>query len=595
MFYLLGSIVNSLGILPVIAVVILFVMVANLKKRVKNLELNSSARPSVPTEQPAVQADIPSDMQTQDQQLKPDVPQALAPADVPSVISKPSVAGNVFHWIREEWLFKLGALLLLLGFGWFVNTNNWLGPMGSTLLGVFVGTVLLILGAWRIKNDLHQGNIFLVLGSTVILITVYAARNLHGLFTPLTALGLSFLSTAFVAFVSVKRKSIGLAVAALILAALAPLLVGGSGGGYVELFTYLTVVILGVIWVVILTGWRPLTLLALIMVGFHSLPVLTTYSIATKSTILLFIYGLASLFYIFNTIGLLKIKDRSTKADVITAALNGMLLLVWILAAAQKEWQSLIIIAWMLVFAFGAFMIFKKTNKKDALYIYTGIGTAMLAAATTVELDGAVLTIAYTIESAVISLIMFSAMKNHITGQKYSLLLLGPILFAFNDIERFDRSRTVFNEYFFSILVLALCLFAVGFAYRYFGRNFARKGFFGKLYIGQIILGSAYIYILLWHSLQNSFDNRSTAAMVAIVIYTIIGLITNIYGKLMHQKVFLFYGGTMLVLVVMRLLLVDIGQMDQGRRIMTFFFIGFLLIAAAFGTKKKQISNNLEN
>jgi len=161
MFYLLGSIVNSLGILPVIAVVILFVMVANLKKRVKNLELNSSARPSVPTEQPAVQADIPSDMQTQDQQLKPDVPQALAPADVPSVISKPSVAGNVFHWIREEWLFKLGALLLLLGFGWFVNTNNWLGPMGSTLLGVFVGTVLLILGAWRIKNDLHQGNIFL--------------------------------------------------------------------------------------------------------------------------------------------------------------------------------------------------------------------------------------------------------------------------------------------------------------------------------------------------------------------------------------------------------------------------------------------------
>ena len=95
--------------------------------------------------------------------------------------------------------------------------------------------------------------------------------------------------------------------------------------------------------------------------------------------------------------------------------------------------------------------------------------------------------------------------------------------------------------------------------------------------------------------MQNSFDNRSTAAMVAIVIYTIIGLITNIYGKLMHQKVFLFYGGTMLVLVVMRLLLVDIGQMDQGRRIMTFFFIGFLLIAAAFGTKKKQISNNLEN
>jgi hypothetical protein len=50
----------------------------------------------------------------------------------------------------------------------------------------------------------------------------------------------------------------------------------------------------------------------------------------------------------------------------------------------------------------------------------------------------------------------------------------------------------------------------------------------------------------------------------------------------------------MLVLVVLRLLLVDIGQMDQGRRITTFFFIGFLLISAAFGSKKRKINNNLE-
>lgn len=574
-------------------------MVSNLKKRVRVLEnqsnTNDNLATSVTLKKPAVKtANMDTNKQSAVISQKIGDTSKQVSTNKTELSSKPSTFSSIFHWVREEWLFKLGALLLLFGFAWFVNTNNWLGPLGSTMLGIVVGASLLILGAWRIKTDLHQGNIFLVLGSTVILITVYAARNLHDLFTPITALGLTLLSTAFVAFVSIKRHSIGLAITALILAAIAPLLVDASSTSYVELFTYLTVVIIGVIWVVILTTWRPLTLLSIIMVALHSAPVLATYSLATKSTVLLFIYFLASLFYIFNTISLLKIKDKSTKSDVITAALNGLLLLVWILAAAQKEWQGLIITAWMFVFALGAFMIFRKTGKKDALYIYTGVGIAMLAAATTVELDGAVLTIAYTIESAVISLIMFGAMKNYITGQKYSLLLLGPILFAFSDIERFDRSRTVFNQYFFAILVLALCLFALGLTYRYLGRTVERKGFFAKLYIGQIILGSFYIYILLWHSLHNAIDNRSSAAMVAIVIYTIIGLITNIYGKLKDKKVFFFYGSTMLVLVVLRLLLVDIGQMDQGRRITTFFFIGFLLISAAFGTKKKKINNNLE-
>jgi uncharacterized membrane protein len=586
---------NSFGFFGFVAIIVLFVMVFRLLSRVKELEKNSSSKSSLPL-QSTIQPQQTQQVNSAEVAAPP-LPQTPTPVEEvyePPESSEPSDFAKVFYWFREEWLFKLGALLLLFGFGWFVNTNNWLGPMGSTMLGVVVGAILLILGAWRIKNDLDQGNIFLVLGSTVILITVYAARNLHGLFTPSTALLTMFLSTAFVAFVSVKRRSMGLAIAALVLAALAPLLIGGPGNAYIEFFTYLTVVIIGVIWVVIVTGWKPLTLLSLMMVALHSLPVLASHSMDIKSTILLFIYGLASLFFVFNTISLLKNKDRSSKADVITAALNGLLLLVWIVAAAQEEWQSLIIIAWMLVFVLGAFMIFYKTKKKDALYIYTGVGIAMLGTATTIQLDGAALTIAYTVESAVISMLMFVAMKSHIIGQKYSLLLLGPILIAFGDIEKFDRSKTVLNEYFFSILVLALCLFVLGLAYRYLSKDLVKDGFFGKLYITQIILGSAYLYILLWHSLQNSFDNRSTAVMVAIAIYTIIGLVANIYGKLKQHRVLFFYGSTMLILVVLRLIFVDIGQMDQTRRITTFFFIGFLLIAAAFGTKKKK-NNHLEN
>jgi predicted neutral ceramidase superfamily lipid hydrolase len=146
------------------------------------------------------------------------------------------------------------------------------------------------------------------------------------------------------------------------------------------------------------------------MVSFHSAPVMFS-SLTTRSTILLFAYALASIFYIFNTISLIKNSDNKVKIDVITAAINGMFLLTWVLSAGKEEWQSIIILTWMLVFLVGAFLIFYNTQKKIPLYIYTGVATMMLAAATTIELDGAVLTIAYTIESAIISLLMLQTIN----------------------------------------------------------------------------------------------------------------------------------------------------------------------------------------
>ncbi len=592
-----------MGFMEIIALIVLFILFANISNRVKKIEslvkgknFNQNSAPlnvpvmPAPNQAPLTSATNYSAPTTLASEVAVD--SNVAKQAVTSKSSSPSGFISLINWLREEWLMKLGSLLMLFGFGWFVNTNTWLGPIGSVTLGIIVGAAVLILGAWRIKEDLHQGSVFLVLGSTVVLLTVYAARNLYGVFNPYLAFLIIFLSTAFIALVSVKQKLQGLAVASLILASFAPLLVGVRETNYVSLFSYLLVVILGVIWVVSLTGWRALTLLSIIMVSFHSAPVMFS-SLTTRSTILLFAYALASIFYIFNTISLIKNSDNKVKIDVITAAINGMFLLTWVLSAGKEEWQSIIILTWMLVFLVGAFLIFYNTQKKIPLYIYTGVATMMLAAATTIELNGAVLTIAYTIESAIISLLMFAAIKDHILGQKYSLLLLGPIFVAFGDIDSLQHSRTVLNEHFFSIFILAIVLLVIALTYRYFGKLNPREGFFAHLYIGQVILATVYIYVLIWRAFHVGIHNYSTASMLAIIIYTIIGLVTNIYGKLVESKVYFFYGGTMLILVVLRLLIVDFSSMDNTRRIVTFFFIGFLLITAAFTSTKKKLINNV--
>ena len=146
--------------------------------------------------------------------------QTLRPLVMPEQTG-PTMSQKFIGWLKEDWLLKLGALLLLIGFGWLTTyafLNDWIGPMGRIALGVIAGSIFILLGYWRIKKYLVQGGIFLVLGSTTILLTIFAARTVYGFFTPLSALIVMFLSTAFVALASVKYNSRALSLLSLTLA-----------------------------------------------------------------------------------------------------------------------------------------------------------------------------------------------------------------------------------------------------------------------------------------------------------------------------------------------------------------------------------------
>jgi len=75
-----------------------------------------------------------------------------------------------------------------------------------------------------------------------------------------------------------------------------------------------------------------------------------------------------------------------------------------------------------------------------------------------------------------------------------------------------------------------------------------------------------------------------------LVIYTIIGLITYIYGKTNEYKIVILYGGVLLGFVVVRLLFIEVWDMELTGRIITFFLVGALLISTAFLGRKKKMA-----
>ena len=243
-----------------------------------------------------------------------------------------------------------------------------------------------------------------MLGSSVILLTTFAARIVYDFFTPLAALGIMFMSAAFVAFASVIYRHLPLALASLLSAGVAPLLTSplsfavSLSTDFVTLFSYLLVVTIGTVWVVALTGWRILTTVALIIVALYSLPHLFIGRSLGVEIVLAFTFAFTAVFFITSILGILKLAKEKIVPDLITAGGTGLFLLVWILMAAPEEWKSILMVAWILVFAFGGFLAFRLTQRIEPFYVYLGVSIAMLAGATAVELQGAALVIAYSIE-----------------------------------------------------------------------------------------------------------------------------------------------------------------------------------------------------
>ena len=522
-------------------------------------------------------------------------PPGLQPHTPADQQTEPSAFDRLIVWAKEDWLLKLGAGLLLIGFGWLATyafANNWIGPMGRIALGLVAGVLILLLGWWRIKKYVYQGSTFLVLGSSVILLTTFAAREVYDFFTPLTALGIMFLSAVFVAFASVVYRHLPLALASLLLAGIAPLLTNSSNADFVSLFSYLFVVTIGTVWVVAITGWRALGTAALIMIAFWSLPQLFVNTSLDVGIILGFVFAFTAVFFITSILGVLKLAKEKVIPDLVTVGGTGLFLLVWIVMAAPEEWKSLLLVVWTLVFSCGGFLAFRLTRRVEPFYMYLGVSIAMLAAATAVELQGAALVIAYAVESGIISLTSYAILRNIRTAQMLNILLLGPAYLSITSVVSRSWNTGVFHKDFFVLLVMALLLFGLGLFFFWLKKRSPGPMPQESSHVtaALLIAGSAYVYVLLWLSLHATTLSDDIATMVSLVVYTVVGLATYFYGKTREKNIMRVYGAVLLTLVVGRLLLIDVWDMALAGRIVTFFLVGILLTTTAFfGRGKKML------
>lgn len=503
-----------------------------------------------------------------------------------------SVIGKFVDWVKQDFMVKLGSFLLLLALGWFVSyafANNWIGPVGRISLGILVGVLFLVFGTLRMRQFVHQGGIFTVMGATTVLLTLFAAREIYDFFTPESVLVLMFLTVVFVAFVSVQFNSERLARVGLLMGGLAPLLTGAAIPEAMVIFSYLLVLVAGTLWVVWRTGWTSLTLVALIVSYLHSLPFLFG-AIGERDVALMFSFLLVGIFFAANVISLVRRHKEVKHLNIhaITALGTAIFLFSWIETAAVTEWKSLLYVAWALVFALGTYVVFMATANYRAFYLYGGTSIALLGVATASEFEGQVLVLMYLLE---ISILVIAAsrlqMKTDILA-KISWLLIIPVAHSFESLESW-RWEGILNQHFTVLVLSAIALMSVGLLLR--EKNEESKSEFVRITASLLLSGSLfYIMSLVWLINHKLFD-YDLGTMLSLIVYTIAGISLFIAGKTKDLKGLRIIGGFLIGSVITRLLLVEVWQMETEGRIVTFLIIGLLLISTAF-IRKAKLDNN---
>lgn len=602
-----------------VLIIVLFVQVGALRRRIEQLERERATRGMTATTADAVQATVTAaraELVTyiKDQYARGarrlEIEAALvehgwAPGDVTAAFAEvtrfagavqpvaaagvSSSADDVVDWLREDWLLKLGALLLLIALGWFTTyafMNNWIGPAGRITLGLLVGVLVLLLGAWRIRSYVAQGGVFLVVGSTTILLTLFAARMMYEFFTPTMALLLMFLSTVFVATQSLMYRRPPLARAALLLAAAAPLLTASADPSLVGLFTYLFVVTLGTILVATLMSDRVLILLSIAVMSLYSLPIWSGTGGEERPALLLFALAFGALYFVVHAGSVLRGSAAARQSDLLTAAWSGLFLLCWIMTVAPSEWQSLLLSAWTVVYLAGSFLLFRATGEPRIVYVYAGTGVALLAAATAAELSGPALVIAYAIETAAVVILTHVVVRSSSAAAAVAWLFAIPLTLTMLYLEPGEwRSEAYRNA--LAVVATTAGVLVITSMYFFAQARASSDALLRKLAGVLAIVGSVVVYALLWRILMLLFP-ESLAVMLALVTYTIIGIGAYVSGLRGRERALQLYGGCLIGFVTLRLLFIDVWEMEMAGRIITFALIGMLLMATAFLGRPKS-------
>jgi uncharacterized membrane protein len=164
--------------------------------------------------------------------------------------------------IGSQWFNRIGILAVLIAAAWFLKLaidNHWIGPLGRVLIGLVAGAGLV---AWserfRTRGYAAFSYSLKAVGSGVLYLSLWAAFSLYQLVDSGVAFAAMIAVTAFNGFLSWVQDAELLALYAIVGGFSTPLLLSTGQNHEVALFTYLLLLDAAVLVLIALKPWSRL-------------------------------------------------------------------------------------------------------------------------------------------------------------------------------------------------------------------------------------------------------------------------------------------------------------------------------------------------
>ncbi|WP_054949791.1 DUF2339 domain-containing protein [Numidum massiliense] len=236
------------------------------------------------------------------------------------------------------WLNRIGAFAVVVGLAFFLKYSidqNWIGPVGRVLIGIFTGLAMNGLGEKLGKRyPLYAQGLFGG-GSLALFFSVYAAYNFYGFISPPFAFIFFVFIMAFTVFMAIRHDALPIGILGIVGGYTTPFLIGGLQNQGL-LFGYLILLTLGVLAVSIYKKWASFVHLSFV---FNQLIIFVVYaadflfvfwrergpigSLLTFVTVIYALYWLIASGYNFLR------KKNASLGDIVLSVANPAMFVVW--------------------------------------------------------------------------------------------------------------------------------------------------------------------------------------------------------------------------------------------------------------------------
>lgn len=363
------------------------------------------------------------------------IPEKLVTAEKP-VTPKKKKNINYEKFIGENLFGKIGILIFVIGVGLFVKfaiDKDWINETMRTVLGFLTGSALLAV-AERLQKKYRTFSSLLAGGAfAVFYITVAIAFHYYHLFSQTVAFIILVGITVVMTFLSVLYDRRELAITSLIGGFIAPFLVSSGEGNYLVLFTYLTILNLGMFGLSLYKKWGELPVISfvftyLMMVVF----VLTSYSGRVDiETVACHLFMFATLFYfifLLPVLSVLKTEGKKmSRVLLYVIAVNNFIYLFFgmmFLRDMNLPFKSSGLLSLFIAIVNLVLVIWLRKSKQDYKFlIYTMLGLVLTFVSVTVpiQLEGNFITLFWASEMV---LLLWLYVKSKIRVYEYATVVL---------------------------------------------------------------------------------------------------------------------------------------------------------------------------